>query len=116
MGSLFQFYEDFGDIESLVADYLPPGQSDQSSRTNVAAASLVNAFPKSSADVLHVKAAASSLPNKNNMLSGGIASGEMMGGGTSDDAGLASGLDDSDNETNPANEPTDDLLHILNNM
>ena len=48
------------------------------------------------------------------MLSGGIATGEIIG--NSDDAGLASGLDDSDNETNPANEPTDDLLHILNNM
>ena len=83
-----------------MADYLPGGdQSNLSShQTHQQSHNIENAFPKSSADVLHVKE--SLLPNK-------LGSGE--------DGGAVSGLEDSDNETNPAtNEPPDDLLQILN--
>ena len=94
-----------GDIESLMAGYLPG--SDQTSLVSSAVShsvvdsqppppSLDNAFPKSSADVLHVKE--SLLPNK-----------------LGEDSGAVSGLDDSDNETNPAtNEPPDEFLQMLN--
>ena len=128
VGISFQFYDDFGDIELLVADYLP-GSGDQRNNSteqepqmgvgamslssvavnrncNVAAAasSLANAFPKSSADVLHVKESLS--------VCGKLAS--NGGGAVGEDGGVVSGLEDSDNETNPANEPPDDLLQILN--